>query len=177
MTFEDLSGRVRNLIVDVPDFPKPGIVFKDITGVFADGPTNRALGEFFADRYRERGVDAVVAIESRGFLVGALIAAQLEIGLVLVRKPNKLPRATHALSYDLEYGQDTLEIHTDAVTAGMNVVVVDDLLATGGTARATCDLVLQCGASVEEAAFLVELGFLPGRARLGDISAYSLVIY
>ena len=177
MTHDMLSERIRSLIVDVPDFPKPGVVFKDITPVFADGPTNRALADFFADRYRPHGLDAVVAIESRGFLVGALIAASLGIGLILVRKPNKLPRATHALSYDLEYGQDTLEIHQDAVHDGMKVVVVDDLLATGGTARATCDLVQKNGASVLEASFLVELGFLSGRDRLGDIASFSVLTY
>lgn len=177
MTDSDLSARVRDLIKDVPDFPKPGIVFKDLTPVFKHGPTAAAISKMFAERYDAMGVDAIVAIESRGFLLGAPIAGHMEKSLVLVRKPGKLPRETISQSYELEYGTDTLELHKDALTEGQKVVVIDDLLATGGTAGATCDLVRQTGATIAEVAFLVELGFLDGRKRLSEQDCYALVTY
>lgn len=173
----DLSDQVRNLITDVPDFPKPGIVFKDLTPVFGDGATGAAIATMFAERYAGQGIDAIVAIESRGFLLGAPMAARMEKPLVLVRKPGKLPRETLSQSYQLEYGEDTLQIHADALEKGQRVVIVDDLLATGGTAEATCNLVRQTGAEIAEVAFLVELGFLQGRARLSAYDCFSVVTY
>jgi adenine phosphoribosyltransferase len=171
-----VAPRLRALIRDVPDFPKPGILFKDLTPVFADGGAQRALCQALADRYRGRGVDAFVGIEARGFVVGAPLAVELGAGLVLVRKPGKLPARTVSRAYALEYGQGTLEMHHDAVRPGMRVVVVDDLLATGGTAAAAVAMLREAGAEVLEAAFVVELAFLDGRRRL-DADAFALVTY
>lgn len=167
---------IRGLIQDVPDFPKPGIVFKDLAPVFAHGAAYRAMTAAFAERYRGK-VDAVVGIDARGFVVGGPVAVALGLGLVLVRKKGKLPPAVKSITYDLEYGQDTLEIKEGALQAGMKVLAVDDLLATGGTMGATCDLVRAQGAEVVEAAFVVELGFLPGRKRLEGTPCFSLVQY
>jgi len=172
-----IAEQVRALVRDVPDFPKPGIVFKDLTPVFEDAPAQRALVEAFAARYRDRGIDRVVGIESRGFLLAVPLALALGVGTVLVRKPGKLPRATRARRYALEYGEDELHMHEDALVSGQKVVVVDDLLATGGTMRAACDLVEQSGARVEEAAFIIELGFLPGRERVAPTPCWSLLRY
>jgi adenine phosphoribosyltransferase len=174
---EEISVRIRDLIRDVPDFPKPGIMFKDLTPVFRHGPTFRAMIHAFADRYRDRGVDAIVGIESRGFVIAAPLAHELEKGLVIVRKPGKLPWRKRSRSYDLEYGSDTLEMHEDAVAHGTRVVVVDDLLATGGTMAATCELLREAGAEVIEAAFVVELSFLRGRERLRETTPFALVTY
>ncbi|MBI5505844.1 MAG: adenine phosphoribosyltransferase [Deltaproteobacteria bacterium] len=167
---------IRALIRDIPDFPKPGIVFKDITPVLADGPALRWIVERLAERYRGR-VDAVVGIESRGFLIGAPVAYELGVGLCLVRKPGKLPHDTHAVTYELEYGSDALEIHRDTLRAGARVIVLDDLLATGGTAVATVELVGAAGGHVIECGFLIELGFLAGRDRLTPTPCFSLVRY
>ena len=171
-----MADQLKRLIRDVPDFPKEGIIFKDLTPVFLNPEASRAMTSALAMRYRSLKVDAVVAIESRGFLVGAPMAAELGIPLALVRKPGKLPRETIQRSYELEYGQDTLEMHTDAVESGQRVVVVDDLLATGGTAQATIELVKEAGADIVEAAFLVELAFLNGRERLAA-DVHALVHY
>lgn len=177
MTSQEVSARVRELIRDVPDFPKPGIVFKDLTPVFACGQTLKMMSHAFADRYTPRRVDAVVAIESRGFLVGTPMAMAMEKGVVVVRKPGKLPPEVETRSYALEYGTDSLQIKKGAIQPGMRVVVVDDLLATGGTMRATIDLVESQGAEVVEAAFVVELSFLSGRDKLRDVESFSLVTY
>ena len=177
VTSAEVGARVRELIRDVPDFPKPGITFKDLTPVFACGTTLRALSESLADRYRPRKVDAVVAIESRGFLVGTPMAMAMDRGVVLVRKKGKLPPEVEERTYALEYGEDTLQIRRGALQPGMRVVVVDDLLATGGTMRATLDLVRGQGADVVEAAFVVELGFLEGRGRLADVDCHAVVSY
>ncbi len=167
---------LKELIRDIPDFPKPGIVFKDITPVLSDGNALRWAVDRLADRYRGR-IDAVVGIESRGFIVGAPVAYALGVGLAVVRKPGKLPYERHSVSYELEYGSDSLEIHTDALERGHRVAVVDDLLATGGTARAAVDLALKVGATVVECAFLVELAFLKGSARLAPIPTFALARY
>lgn len=177
MTNADIGAKVRGLIRDVNDFPKPGIVFKDLTPVFKDAATLKGLSIALADRYRSMKIDAVVAIESRGFIVGTPMAVMMDTGVVLVRKKGKLPGEVVKRSYDLEYGQDTLEMKHDAVHPGMRVVVVDDLLATGGTARATVDLLKEQGADVVGAAFVVELGFLNGRERLSDVESHSVVVY
>lgn len=167
---------VRKTILDVPDFPKKDIVFKDLTPVFQAPEVMRAMIGAFAERYRALGVQQVVAIESRGFLIGAPLAQALDVGLSLVRKKGKLPRTTVQRSYALEYGTGILELHEDAVEAGQKVVLVDDLLATGGTAAAAKSLVEEIGGEVVESAFIVELGFLDWREKLSG-EVFSLVRY
>lgn len=164
-------------ILDVPDFPKAGIVFKDITPLLASGPALQSAVEALRSRYASRKIDQVVAIESRGFLLGAPLAFALGVGLTLVRKPGKLPRETRHVSYALEYGEDTLHLHADALNAGDRVLLVDDVLATGGTAEAASRLVESCGGELVELAFLMELGLLEGRKRLGERAVYSLLEY
>ena len=153
-------------IRDVPDFPKPGIVFKDITPLLADPAALREVMVAMAAPWRDAGVTHIVGVESRGFLFGTGVALDLDVGLALVRKPGKLPCDTHSVSYALEYGTDSLEIHKDALGPGDRVVVVDDVLATGGTAGAVGELIDRCGAELLGFAFLLELGFLEGRSRL-----------
>jgi adenine phosphoribosyltransferase len=168
----DLRSRIR----DIPDFPKPGIVFKDITPLLADGPAFRELIDRFVERYRGR-VDMVLGIESRGFIIGAAVAYGLGTGIAIVRKPGKLPYQTHSARYDLEYGSDALEIHHDAVGDRHRVLIIDDLLATGGTASAAVELVRRCGGTVVACAFVIELCFLNGRRRLPDCEVFSLLGY
>lgn len=167
---------VRARVRDVPDFPKPGILFKDLTPVLGHGPTFAAITEAFVARYRGAGIVQVAVIEARGFAVGAPIAYALGAGLTLLRKPNKLPAKKRRMTYALEYGTDALEIHEDALTPGDRVLVIDDVLATGGTLRAAVDLVREVGADVVEAAVVIELSFLGGRARVGAPTA-ALVTY
>jgi adenine phosphoribosyltransferase len=158
--------QLRALIRDVPDFPKPGIVFKDFTPLLAD-PRGLALAvELMANPYRGTGVDLVVGAESRGFIFGTAIAQALSAGFVPIRKKNKLPREVRAVSYDLEYGQDRVEIHADAVAKGHKVLVVDDLLATGGTLKACCELLAGAGANIVGITVLIELAFLNGRQKI-----------
>jgi adenine phosphoribosyltransferase len=173
----EVADHILAQVVDVPDFPKPGITFKDLTPVFAHGPTQAAIINALADRYRVHQPDAIVGIESRGFLIAAPLAYALGVGTVLVRKHGKLPRATHSESYNLEYGQDHLEVHTDALAQGQRVVMVDDVLATGGTMRAAQNLVTQLGAEVLEASFVAELTFLPGRKTLSPTPVHALVAF
>src|SRR5437763_18877 len=161
---------------DIPAFPKRGIVFKDITPLLADGPACRETVDRFLERYRGRA-DLVLGIESRAFLIGSAVAYGLGTGIALVRKPGKLPSQTSAARYELEYGSDTLEIHHDAIGAGHRVLIVDDLLATGGTASAAVELVQRCGGEVLACAFVIELAYLGGRRRLRDIEVFSLVDY
>ncbi len=172
-----MSELIRKRIRDVPDFPKKGIVFKDLTPVLADPKAFKEAIDLFAQRYRAEGIQRIVAIESRGFLFGAPLAYQLGVGLTIVRKPGKLPWEKDKESYSLEYGTDSLEMHTDGISRGERVVVVDDLLATGGTAEAVGRLVSRRGGEVHEFAFVVELAALKGRARLGANKAFSLVQY
>jgi adenine phosphoribosyltransferase len=173
----DLSGRLRELIRDIPDYPKPGIVFRDITPLLLDpGALDACIGAL-ADWGRPRGVDLVVAAEARGFILGGALARELGAGFVPARKPGKLPHDTVSAEYILEYGVDALEMHADALAHGARVLVHDDLLATGGTARALCDLVEGRGANVVGCAFVVELDFLGGRDRLGGFEVHSLVGY
>ena len=174
---ERVSEQVRDLIRDVPDFPKPGIIFKDLAPVFASGETFRLMTEAFAARYADRSIDAFVCIESRGFIVGCPLAVQLKTPAILVRKKGKLPGEVVSQTYDLEYGQDTLEVQQDALRPGMRVVIMDDLLATGGTMEATIDLVKSQGAEIVEVAFVVELSFLKGRERLSDVACHALLTY
>ena len=164
------------LVRDVADFPKAGIVYKDITPVLSDPAALAWIVSQIAQRYRDK-IDVVVGIESRGFIVGAPVAYELGVGLAVARKEGKLPYTTHRVTYDLEYGTDCLEMHIDAVEPGARVLVVDDLLATGGTARATADLVVQSGAEVVECAFIIELGFLGGAERVAPVGSYALLRY
>ena len=157
-----------DLIRDVPDFPKPGIVFKDITPVLADADGFAEAMAELAEPWRGTALDAVIGVESRGFILGAALARELDIGFVPVRKPGKLPARTLTLDYALEYGSDRLEIHADALPAGARVLVIDDVLATGGTLRAAVALARQQGAEVVGAAVLVELAFLGARERWND---------
>ena len=168
---------LKKLIREVPDFPKPGILFYDITTLLKDSAGLQALNDRFAERYAEERPDIVVGIEARGFVFGPMLAARLERGFVPVRKPGKLPADTVEVSYDLEYGQDTLQVHRDAVEPGQRVLIVDDLLATGGTAAATCKLVEKLGGQVAGLAFVVELTFLNGRGKLPGYDVFSLLQY
>jgi adenine phosphoribosyltransferase len=170
---DSLTGAIR----DVPDFPKQGIVFKDITTLLKDPVLFRRSIDLLTVLCGDRTVDKVVAIESRGFILGGALAVRLNAGFVPVRKPGKLPARTLSASYDLEYGKDTLQIHEDALEAGDRVLVVDDVIATGGTAGAVGDLVERLGASLTAYAFLVELSFLNGRARLPGREVLSLIRY
>ena len=164
-------------IRDVPDFPKPGIVFKDITPLLLDPAAFRLATGAMARAFRGSHVTKVVAVESRGFLLGAPVALELEAGLVPIRKPGKLPAARGRVEYQLEYGTDALEMHRDAVAPGDVVLVVDDVLATGGTAQAAGRLVREHGATLVGYCFLIELGFLKGRARLTDGRVEALLQY
>lgn len=155
--------QLERLITDVPDWPKPGVVFKDITPLLADPPGLALAVELMANAFRGTGVELVAGAESRGFIFGTAVAQALSAGFVPIRKPNKLPRDTHSLTYDLEYGQDTLEVHADAVRKGQRVLMVDDLLATGGTMKASCDLIERLGGEVAGVTVLIELTFLRGR--------------
>lgn len=168
---------IRRAIRDIPNFPKPGIVFKDITPLLSDGTLFTRTIDILADRYRDQGIDTVLGIESRGFIVGAALAYKLGAGFCVVRKPGKLPYQTHSASYDLEYGTDTLEIHVDALPAKARVIIADDLIATGGTAAATAQLVSKLGAQVIECAFVIELAFLKGREKLKPHGVFSILQY
>ena len=169
--------RIRSLIRDVPDFPKPGIVFKDITPLFLDAGALRYTVDQLAALAREWDVDYVVSAEARGFVLGAAVAVAADAGFILARKPGKLPREVSSVEYELEYGVDALEVHSDAIPGGARVLVHDDLLATGGTAGALCKLVEQAGGVVAGCAFLIELSFLEGRAALADYDVHSLLTY
>jgi len=155
-------------IKDVPDYPKPGIVFKDITPLLANGPAFKAVIDEFVAALRPLAPTQVVGVESRGFIFGAAVAYAMGIGLTIVRKPGKLPRVTRRVSYALEYGTDTLEMHADAFGPDDRAVVIDDVLATGGTAGAVGELVRACGGTLAGIAFLMELGFLDGRKKLPE---------
>ena len=168
----DLARYIR----DVPDYPKPGIVFKDITPLLGDPIAFAVACERMAAPYKDRGVTHIVAIESRGFLFGAPTALTLGAGLVPMRKAGKLPHTTTGISYDLEYGTDRLEIHSDALSNGSRVVLVDDVLATGGTAAAACQLIELLGATVVGCSFLMRLGFLNGLERLGSREVASVLV-
>ena len=170
---KSISDRIR----DIPDFPKKGIVFKDITPVLSDIETLRSSIKEMAAPYMDLNIDVVVGIESRGFIFGAPIADVLGSSFVPVRKPGKLPWKTENVSYELEYGDDSLEIHTDAIEPRQNVLIVDDLLATGGTAEATCRLVSKLKGNIIGLTVLVELEFLEGRKRLKQYNVHSLVKY
>jgi len=168
---------LKNLIRTIPDFPKPGIQYRDLTTLFLDQQGLRDVVDAMVEPYRDTPIDMVVGVESRGFILAAPIALALGTGFVPVRKPGKLPGATFGVEYELEYGTDRLEIHTDALQHGMRVLMVDDLLATGGTMRAACRLVEQVGASVVGCTFAVELPDLKGREVLEPYRLHTLVAF
>ena len=164
-------------IRDVPDFPKPGIIFKDITPLLNDGKAFSALVDAFAEKYRNSGISHVCGIESRGFIIGAALAARLGIGFLPIRKAGKLPYKKIRREYSLEYGTDAIEMHSDAVRRGEKVLLVDDLIATGGTALAAVSLLEDVGAEVVDVAFAIELEFLKGREKFGGRSIFALLKY
>ncbi|MCZ6626396.1 MAG: adenine phosphoribosyltransferase [Deltaproteobacteria bacterium] len=170
-------AEIRQAIRDIPNFPKAGVVFKDITPLLGNGPLFKRTIDLLADRYRSQGVDIVLGIESRGFIIGAALAYTLGAGFCIVRKPGKLPYKTHSVSYELEYGSDALEVHRDALPPGARVLIADDLIATGGTAAATAALVSKLGGNVVDCAFVIELSFLKGRERVKPCGVFSLLQY
>lgn len=170
-TIEELKNSIR----DIPDFPKKGIIFKDITTLLKDGKKFQKAIDCIVERYKDKKIDKVVSVEARGFIFGSAIAYKLGAGLIPVRKKGKLPHETNKVEYELEYGKDSLEIHKDAINAGDNVLIIDDLLATGGTMKAVCDLVEGMGGKVVEISFLIELTFLKGRERLKGHQVFSLI--
>ncbi len=166
---------LKHIIRDIPDFPKKGIIFKDITTLLQDAKSFSRMIDTIANRYIGQQIDKVVGVEARGFLIGAALAYRLGAGVVLVRKPGKLPSETFSKTYELEYGTDTLEIHKDAMKAGEKILIADDLLATGGTAAAVVDMVTQLGGDIVECCFMSELTFLDGRKKLPEGKVYSLL--
>ncbi len=174
---KDPVDHLKALIRDIPDFPKPGVLFRDITPLLAD-PQGLAMSiELLANPFRGRGIDIVVGAESRGFIFGTAVACAISAGFQLVRKPKKLPWKTVARTYALEYGTDTLEMHADAVTPGQKVLIVDDVLATGGTMKACCELVEQLGGQIVGLAVLTELTFLKGREKVAPHQVHSVITY
>lgn len=172
-----LSEKLSKIIRDVPDFPKPGILFKDITPVLANPAVSAEVSAEFYAYWKDKGVDAVVGIESRGFIYGLQLAQQLGVPFIPVRKAGKLPFKTIKHAYDLEYGSAEIEIHIDAIEKGQKVLIHDDLLATGGTAKATAELIRKIGGEVVGYSFLVELSFLYGRKELNGVDVHSLVTF
>jgi len=168
-----LAGCIRS----IPDFPKPGILFRDITTLLKDKKALRKTVQLLADKYRNKKIDAVVAVEARGFILGGAVAARLNAGFIPVRKKGKLPAKTNSATYALEYGTDTLEMHQDALGPGTRVLIIDDLLATGGTVKAVTDLVNQIKGKIAGIAFLIELTDLRGREKLKGYPIYSLIKY
>jgi adenine phosphoribosyltransferase len=168
---------IKSKIRDIPDFPKPGINFKDVTPLIADPYALDAAISMLVEPFYGKEINFVAGMEARGFIFGSLAAAKLEVGFIPLRKPGKLPASVNSVSYDLEYAQASLEIHTDAVQQGDTVLIVDDLLATGGTAKASCQLVEQLGGTVIACAFVIELDFLNGRTRLDNTPIHSLIHY
>ena len=171
--YEHIAAAIR----EVPDFPKKGILFYDITTPIKDPALFREIVDIFHQQYADKKIDKVVGIEARGFLFASALAYKLGAGLIPVRKPGKLPAETVEVSYDLEYGTDSVQMHRDALEAGENVLVIDDLLATGGTAAATCKLVREMGADIVGVAFVVELDFLSGREKLEGEDIFSIIHY
>ena len=166
---------LKNIIRDIPDFPKKGIIFKDITTLLADARSFQRMVDLLSHRYVGERIDKVVGVEARGFIIGAALAYKLGAGIVLVRKPGKLPSNTFKKNYALEYGTDTLEIHTDAIKKGERIIIADDLLATGGTIGAVVDMVDSMGGDLIECCFMVELDFLKGREKLPIGKVHSLL--
>lgn len=172
-----MESYFKQLIRNVPDFPKKGIMFRDITTLLKDAEGLKKCADLLVDFSKDKQIDKVVGIDSRGFIFGGTLAYMLNAGFVIVRKPGKLPAETLRQSYALEYGEDTLEIHKDAILPGERVLIHDDLLATGGTARAACDLIEKAGGVVVQLSFIIELNFLQGRRLFGDYIINSLVAF
>ncbi len=170
---EDLKKHIRN----IPDFPKKGILFRDITTLISNKEKFKEVIDTLAQRYADKKIDAVLAVESRGFIFGGALAYKLGVGFVPVRKKGKLPHKTYRATYSLEYGEDTLEIHQDAIRPGERVLLIDDLLATGGTLGAVIDLVKKLKGEIAEVAFIIELKDLKGRSKLKDFQVYSMIQY
>lgn len=168
---------IKSAIRDIPDFPKPGILFKDITPVLRDPALFKAAVDVYVERCRRHGATRVAAVDARGFMFGGAVCERLDLGFVPIRKQGKLPYKTYEETYDLEYGTATLAVHQDAFEAGEKVVIIDDLLATGGTAAATASLVRKAGGDVAEIVFLIELSFLNGREKLKDFNVFSAVTF
>lgn len=168
---------LKEYIRDVPDFPKEGILFKDITPLLSSPVAFKEVTRLLAEKYRDEKIDAIVAAEARGFIFGAPLAHEMNVPFVPVRKPGKLPFTTKSFTYDLEYGTDTLEMHVDAVSEGQRILIVDDLLATGGTVEACCKMITEFGATVVGCAFVIELTFLGGAKRLDGFHPFSLLEY
>jgi len=173
----DHSDQLRMKIRNVADFPKKGIVFRDITTLLKDPVAFKLAIDTLYDRYADQKIDKIVAVESRGFIFGSVLAYKMNAGFIPVRKPNKLPSAKIRQEYQLEYGVDALEIHTDAISPGDRVLVVDDLLATGGTSLASCTLVQNLGGTIAGLVFLIELTFLNGRSKLPGYDIFSIISY
>lgn len=167
--------QIKMQIRDIPDFPTPGILFKDLTPVIGNPASLRRITTQLAEPFRRSGITAVAGMEARGFIFGALVAQELDVGFIPLRKPGKLPADTHSVSYQLEYGAAALEMHTDAVSDNDRVLLIDDVLATGGTAAASCKLVGKSGAEIVGCAFVIELDFLAGRKLLNPHSVHSLI--
>jgi adenine phosphoribosyltransferase len=173
----DPVGHLKKLIRDIPDFPKPGVVFRDISPLLSDASGLALSVELLANPFRGKNIDLVVGAESRGFIFGTAVACCLSAGFSLVRKPGKLPYKTISMSYELEYGKDTLEMHTDSVVRDQRVLIVDDVLATGGTMKACCDLVKQLGGNIVGVAVLTELTFLHGREKVKPHPVHAVIQY
>ena len=169
--------KLEEYIRDVPDFPKKGIIFKDITTLLKDTAAFKEALDVLCERYKDKGIEKIVAIESRGFIFGGAMAHKLGAGFVPVRKKGKLPAETLQATYELEYGTDTLEIHKDAISAGEKVLLIDDLLATGGTASAVAGMLKDMGADIIDIAFLIELTFLNGRSKLKSLPVFAMIKY
>lgn len=172
-----MPQEIKKVIREIPDFPKKGVLFYDITTLFSDARSFRRAVDLLAHRYIDKRPDIFVGVEARGFIVASALAYALGAGVVIIRKPGKLPHRTHKVSYDLEYGSNEIEIHQDAIEPGQKVVLVDDLLATGGTMEASAGLVRKLGGEIQELAFLVELVSLKGRERLKGYEVHSLIKY
>ncbi|NJK91402.1 MAG: adenine phosphoribosyltransferase [Blastochloris sp.] len=172
-TMHSATARLKASVRDIPDFPQPGIIFKDITPILQDGQLFRLAITIFSERYQRKNIEQIVAIDARGFLFASALAYVLGIGLSLVRKKGKLPYKTVQTAYDLEYGSNTVEMHIDSIKKGQRVLIVDDVLATGGTMKAAMDLVGQLGGEVVEVAFFAEIEFLQGREKLGKVPVFS----
>ena len=173
----DSIDHLKSLIRDIPDFPKPGVLFRDITPLLADASGLALAIELMANPFRGKNIDLVVGAESRGFIFGTAVACCLSAGFVIVRKPGKLPHKRVSKTYDLEYGKDTLEMHADAIVKGQRVLIVDDVLATGGTMKACCELVEGLGGEIVGIAVLTELLFLAGRAKIAPHKVHSVLKY
>jgi len=172
-----LATEIKKVVREIPGFPKPGITFYDVSTLFRSAEAFRATVQAIAAHYRGERIDAIAAIEARGFVLGAAVSAALEVGLILVRKAGKLPHVTESETYDLEYGRASIEVHRDAVAAGQRILVLDDVLATGGTAAATGRIVTRLGGQVLGYAFLLEIDSLAGRSKLGGTPVFSLLHY